>query len=66
MRYDPSPIDTSHVDLTEDLRQFSELLAHNNHDVWAQHQKREGWTWGPVRNDERKEHPNLARRRPYL
>jgi len=62
MRYDPSPIDTSHVDLTEDLRQFAELLAHNNHDVWARHQKRLGWGWGPVRNDNLKEHPNLV---PY-
>jgi class 3 adenylate cyclase/tetratricopeptide (TPR) repeat protein len=62
MQYDPSPIDTSKVNLAEDLARFAELLARNTHDVWARQRVAEGWRWGPERNDDRKEHPDLV---PY-
>src|ERR1700682_486653 len=62
MQYDPSPIDTSRVNLAEELARFAELLARNTHDVWARQRLGEGWRWGPERNDDRKEHPDLV---PY-
>lgn len=60
--YTPSPIDTSNVELTDDLKQLVEELARNVHDIWAIGRINEGWTWGPVRNDELKQHPCLI---PY-
>src|SRR5918996_6259059 len=34
--YTPQPIDTSEVQISEELRDLIELLARNTHDVWAQ------------------------------
>ena len=60
--YTPNPIDTTDVELSEELLQLVELLAENTHDVWAKGRMDEGWTFGPVRNDELKQHPCLI---PY-
>ena len=62
LTYRPEPIDTSQVDLPDELRDLIELLAEHNHDVWAQRRIREGWTYGPRRDDEAREHPDLV---PY-
>lgn len=62
MSYSPKPIDTSHVSLSRDLRELTELLARNTHDVWARRRMSEGWVCGPARDDARKIHPNLV---PY-
>ena len=61
-KYTPQPIDTSDVELTEQLQQMVELLSRNVHDTWALNRLNEGWTWGAVRNDELKQHPCLV---PY-
>ena len=60
--YSPTPIDTSCIVVPDDIRQLTELLARNTHDVWASERKRDGWRFGPERNDRRKEHPLLV---PY-
>jgi ryanodine receptor 2 len=60
--YDPQPIDTSDVTLTEDLLQLTERLAEHNHDLWARRRMSEGWRYGAERDDARKEHPCLI---PY-
>src|SRR2546423_776592 len=60
--YCPVPLDTSHVCLTEDIRELTELLAKNTHEVWARQRLAEGWRYGPCRDDGRKEHPSLV---PY-
>lgn len=60
--YAPKPIDTSRVKLGDDLLESSQLLAKNNHEVWARQRISDGWRYGPARNDERKEHPSLV---PY-
>ena len=57
--YIPKPIDSTDIELPEDLKQLVELLAHNVHDTWAQNRLNEGWTWGPVLDDKRKHHPCL-------
>ena len=62
VRYEPAPIDTSGVTLTEELLELTELLARNVHDLWARQRMAEGWRYGPERNDARKEHPDLV---PY-
>lgn len=60
--YQPKPIDTSHIELPDDLIELTELLAENAHDTWALQRMSEGWTWGPERDDKTKKHPDLA---PY-
>ncbi|WP_010200044.1 RyR domain-containing protein [Bacillus sp. m3-13] len=62
MTYIPKPIDTSSIKLAEDLEDLTEVLAENTHDLWAMRRMEEGWTYGPERNDIKKEHPGLV---PY-
>jgi len=62
MLYQPQPIDTSAVTLTEEIQQLTERLAENAHDTWAQQRFRDGWRYGPQRDDASKEHPCLV---PY-
>ena len=62
MSYQPKPIDTSSVTLTDEILKLTELLAENAHDNWARQRLAEGWRYGPERNDERKENPDLV---PY-
>lgn len=58
--YQPKPLDTSDVKLSEELQQLGEQLARNVHDNWAVDRQKEGWTYGPERNDTLKQHPCLV------
>lgn len=60
--YVPNPIDTSDVELSEDLLSLTEKIAENVHDVWAIGRLAGGWTYGEKRNDELKQTPCLV---PY-
>jgi hypothetical protein len=62
MPYTPKPIDTSAIKLTQDILDLTERLAENTHEVWARQRFADGWTPGPVRNDQEKKHPGLV---PY-
>lgn len=62
MSYTPSPIDTSKVELSPEIRQLTEVLSKNAHEVWAQERMAQGWRYGQDRDDARKEHPCLV---PY-
>ena len=62
MHYEPRPIDTAHIDLPADVAELTERLAENTHDVWARQRMKEGWTFGPQRDDSGKRHPGLV---PY-
>ena len=62
MTYTPKPIDTADVVLTEDIRELSELIAKNTHEVWSEGRIRDGWIRGEVRSDAEKTHPCLI---PY-
>ncbi len=44
--YSPRPVDTSGVNLPQDLLGLTELLARNNHDIWALQRIRDGWPMG--------------------
>ena len=56
-RYNPIPVDTSEVILPEELLVLTEKIAENVHDVWAIGRITEGWTYGPVKDLERKTTP---------
>ena len=58
--YVPKPIDAQNVELAPEILELAERLAENAHDVWAVGRIRDGWRYGPTRNDERKEHPDLV------
>lgn len=60
--YTPKPLDTSDVDLSEDLQDLAESLAANVHEVWSAGRIADGWSFGPVRDDLNKKHPCLV---PY-
>jgi RyR domain len=62
MLYQPRPIDTSGVTLTEEILQLTERLAENAHDIWARQRLGDGWKYGLRRDDAKKEHPGLV---PY-
>ena len=58
--YIPKPIDLSDVELTEDLNELREAIAENAHDVWAAERQAQGWTYGPCRDDNKKETPCMV------
>jgi len=62
MSYQAKAIDTSSIELSEDILKLTELLARNVHENWALRRLAEGWTYGAERNDLRKETPVLV---PY-
>ena len=59
-KYIPLPIDTSDVQLSKEILELVEQLARNVHDIWALGRIKEGWTYGPQRDDENKKHPCLV------
>lgn len=60
--YTPKPIDLSDVTLTNDLNELQEAIAENAHEVWSQNRIAEGWSYGPLRDDLKKQNPDLV---PY-
>ena len=60
--YTPAPMDTTTVVLNDEILALTERIAANVHDVWAQGRISEGWTYGPVKDAQRKVTPLLV---PY-
>ena len=60
--YIPNPVDTTQVELSEDLLELAERMAENVHDVWSKTRMEQGWTYGAERNNAEKQHPCLV---PY-
>ena len=60
--YCPRPINTSNIWLSEDLLALTEEIAENVHDVWAAGRISEGWTYGQVKDVDKKTTPLLV---PY-
>lgn len=58
--YTPHPIDTSDVELPNEVAQLVEQLARNVHENWAAGRLNDGWAYGSVRNDQLKQHPCLV------
>ncbi|MBQ8540103.1 MAG: Ryanodine receptor Ryr [Clostridia bacterium] len=61
--YEPKPIDTSDIILSDELLALTEKLAENTHDVWAVGRISQGWKYGEKRDDLKKETPCLV---PYV
>ena len=62
MTYEPKPLDTSSVVLSEELLALTEYLAENTHEIWAAQRISQGWQYGTQRDDLAKLHPDLV---PY-
>ena len=58
--YVPQPMDTSAIQLPEELNVLIEQMAKNVHEVWAQSRIEQGWTYGEERSDALKQHPCLV------
>lgn len=58
--YYPHPIDTSDIQLPEELNPLLEAMAKNVHETWAQERINQGWTYGEKRDDAQKHHPCLV------
>ena len=60
--YRPQPVDVEDVSLSEEILQLTEELVASVHDTWASGRISEGWTYGPVKDPEKKTTPLLV---PY-
>ena len=60
--YEPSPIGLDDVELSENLTELQEAIAENAHEIWAKNRRDQGWSYGPERNDQKKETPDMI---PY-
>ena len=60
--YVPQPMDTSDIQLPEELNVLIEQMAKNVHEVWALSRIKQGWRYGNERSDALKQHPCLI---PY-
>ncbi|MDE6265436.1 MAG: Ryanodine receptor Ryr [Paramuribaculum sp.] len=60
--YTPKTVDTGNIELPEELLPLVEEMAKNVHEVWALNRINDGWKYGEVRDDTKKEHPCLV---PY-
>lgn len=60
--YHPKLIDLSNIELSTDFHPLREAIAENAHDTWAMERQSEGWTYGPRRDDEKRETPDMV---PY-
>lgn len=60
--YTPHPEDTSNVIIPDQLKPLVERMAENVHEVWSQNRIKDGWSYGPERDDVNRKHPCLV---PY-
>ena len=60
--YIPKPINVADVILSEDLYPLIELMAKNEHELWAETRLKQGWIYGEHWDDKKKTHPCLV---PY-
>lgn len=60
--YMPQPLDTSEIELSPELKELTEKLAQNVHEVWALSRIQEGWRYGEKRDSQAKTTPCLV---PY-
>ena len=58
--YSPSPIDLKRIEIPKGLESLIEAMAKNVHETWAEERLKEGWIFGPERNDALKHTPCLV------
>lgn len=59
-QYTPKLEDLTDVKLPPELNELAEFIAKNVHEVWSKKRMNEGWTYGPIRDDDKKTHPCLV------
>lgn len=60
--YIPHPIDTSMVELDDELNELVEKIAENVHDIWGEGRWNEGWRYGEKKDADLKVTPLMV---PY-
>ena len=60
--FEPKPMDTTDIILSDDIMSLMEKLAENVHNVWASQRIKDGWCYGEQRDDANKITPCLV---PY-
>nr|XP_032804165.1 ryanodine receptor 2-like isoform X12 [Petromyzon marinus] len=58
--FTPVPVDTSQIALLPHLERVRNKLAENIHELWAMNKIEMGWTYGTVRDDNKRQHPCLV------
>lgn len=58
--YKPNPIDTSGIEIPEDLKPLVEEIAKNVHEVWSKSRIEQGWVYGEVKDSVKKTTPCLV------
>ncbi|XP_039594621.1 ryanodine receptor 2 isoform X2 [Polypterus senegalus] len=58
--FTPMPVDTSQIVLPPHLERIREKLAENIHELWVMNKIELGWTYGLVRDDNKRQHPCLV------
>ncbi|XP_034425492.1 ryanodine receptor 2 isoform X10 [Hippoglossus hippoglossus] len=58
--FTPIPVDTSQIVLPPHLERIREKLAENIHELWVMNKIDLGWTYGAVRDDNKRQHPCLV------
>uniref|UniRef100_A0A452GAX0 Ryanodine receptor 2 n=1 Tax=Capra hircus TaxID=9925 RepID=A0A452GAX0_CAPHI len=58
--FTPIPVDTSQIVLPPHLERIREKLAENIHELWVMNKIELGWQYGPVRDDNKRQHPCLV------
>uniref|UniRef100_H3CF57 Ryanodine receptor 3 n=1 Tax=Tetraodon nigroviridis TaxID=99883 RepID=H3CF57_TETNG len=56
----PTPVDTSQVVLPPHLDDVRNKLAENIHELWGMNKIELGWTYGKIRDDNKRQHPCLV------
>ncbi|XP_056666198.1 ryanodine receptor 3 isoform X3 [Monodelphis domestica] len=56
----PCPIDTSQIVLPPHLEKIRDRLAENIHELWGMNKIELGWTFGKIRDDNKRQHPCLV------
>uniref|UniRef100_A0A3Q3BIB2 Ryanodine receptor 3 n=1 Tax=Kryptolebias marmoratus TaxID=37003 RepID=A0A3Q3BIB2_KRYMA len=56
----PTPVDTSQIVLPPHLENIRDKLAENIHELWGMNKIELGWTYGKIRDDNKRQHPCLV------
>ncbi|XP_035535034.1 ryanodine receptor 3, partial [Morone saxatilis] len=56
----PTPVDTSQIVLPPHLDNVRDKLAENIHELWGMNKIELGWTYGKIRDDNKRQHPCLV------
>ncbi|GCB66916.1 hypothetical protein scyTo_0005050, partial [Scyliorhinus torazame] len=58
--FTPMPVGTTQIVLPPHLDRVREKLAENIHELWVMNKIELGWTYGPIRDDNKRQHPCLV------